>query len=293
MSLRTLGLTALALVAFAANSVLCRMALRAELIDPVAFTQLRLIAGALALAPFLIARRTRVTPLRPRDAWPALALFAYAIAFSLAYIALDAGAGALVLFGSVQIAMIGIGAARGARPAAQEWIGLGVALAGLVYLTSPGLSAPPLWAALLMAAAGVAWGVYSILGRGSADPVAATARNFALTAPLVVLLFLAGPEWRGVAPAGLALAVASGALTSGLGYVAWYAALKGLTPASASVVQLATPVIAALGGVALLGEALTLRLVLASALVLGGVLVTVRGGGRASSSGEPREHSLS
>ncbi len=200
MSLRTLLLTALALVAFAGNSVLCRLALRAELIDPVAFTQLRLAAGALALAPFLLARRARIMPLRARDAWPAVALFAYAVAFSLAYVSLDAGAGALILFGSVQIAMIGIGAARGARPSALEWSGLAIAFAGLVYLTSPGLAAPPPEAALLMAAAGIAWGVYSILGRGAADPVAATARNFALTTPLVALLFAAGPRRSGATP---------------------------------------------------------------------------------------------
>jgi drug/metabolite transporter (DMT)-like permease len=291
MTWRTLGLTALALVAFAANSVLCRMALRAELIDPVAFTQLRLASGAVALAPFLIARRAAAEPLRLRDAGPALALFGYAIAFSLAYLALEAGAGALILFGSVQIAMIGIGAARGVRPSLREWAGLAIAFAGLVCLTAPGLGAPPLWAALLMAAAGAAWGVYSLLGRGEADPVLATARNFALTVPLAAALMLAGPEWSAAQPAGIALAVASGAVTSGLGYVVWYAALRGLTPASASIVQLATPVIAALGGVALLGEALTLRLALASALVLGGVYLTVRG--PVEPPGEPQGRRLS
>jgi drug/metabolite transporter (DMT)-like permease len=257
------------------------MALRDGLIDPVAFTQLRLAAGALALAPFLIARRPDLLG-AARAGWPAaLALFAYAIAFSLAYLALDAGVGALVLFGSVQIAMIGIGAIGGHRPGARQWTGLAIAFAGLVWLASPGFTAPPLWAALLMAIAGLFWGVYSILGRGESDPVGATARNFALTLPLVALLFLAGPDWRAAAPAGVALAVASGALASGLGYVIWYAALRGHTPASASIVQLAVPVIAALGGVALLDEALTVRLAVATILVLGGVLLALRTGARA------------
>lgn len=276
MSWRILLLTALALVAFAANSILCRMALKAELIDPVAFTQLRLFSGALVLLPFLLRRGfPALSVLKP--GWSAaLALFAYAIAFSLAYVRLDAGAGALILFGSVQIAMIGIGAAMGARPSALEWSGLAVAFAGLLYLASPGLAAPPLTPALLMAGAGAAWGVYSILGRGAADPVGATARNFALTAPLVLALGLASPDWVAAQPAGIALAVASGAITSGLGYVIWYAALRGLTAASASIVQLAAPVIAALGGVALLGESLSVRLAVASVLVLGGIGLALR-----------------
>jgi drug/metabolite transporter (DMT)-like permease len=282
MTARTLLLTALALVAFAANSVLCRLALRDGVIDPVGFTQLRLLAGALVLLPFLI------RPARPEpraflvSGWrPALALFVYAIAFSLAYVALDAGVGALILFGSVQIAMIGLGALGGARPSARERAGLAVAFGGLVWLASPGLAsfgstAPPLWAALSMAAAGIAWGVYSLLGRGEADPVAATARNFVLTAPLVALLLLAGPAGRDAAPAGIALAVVSGALTSGLGYVIWYAALRGLAPASASIVQLATPVIAAIGGVAFLAESFSVRLAVATVLVLGGVLLALQ-----------------
>jgi drug/metabolite transporter (DMT)-like permease len=252
------------------------MALKAELIDPVAFTQLRLVSGALVLLPFLL--RAGFPPLANlRAGWSAaLALFAYAIAFSLAYVRLDAGVGALILFGSVQIAMIGIGAATGARPSALEWIGLAAAFGGLLYLASPGLAAPPLTPALLMAAAGAAWGVYSLLGRGAADPVGTTARNFALTAPLVVLLAAAQPDWAAAQPAGIALAVASGAITSGLGYVVWYAALRGLTPASASIVQLAVPVIAAFGGIALLGESLSVRLVVASVLVLGGVALALR-----------------
>ncbi len=276
MSPRTLLLTALALVAFAANSILCRLALKAELIDPVAFTQARLFSGAVVLLPFLLAHGRPSLAVLTEGWRAALALFAYAIAFSIAYVSLDAGAGALILFGSVQIAMIGIGAMTGARPSALEWAGLATAFAGLAYLASPGLSAPPIGPAVLMAAAGAAWGVYSILGRSAVDPVGATARNFVLTAPLVLLLFTAGPDWSAAQPAGIALAVASGAITSGLGYVIWYAALRGLTAASASIVQLAVPVIAALGGLALLGESLSLRLIFASALVLGGVGLALR-----------------
>jgi drug/metabolite transporter (DMT)-like permease len=276
MGWRTIALTALALVAFAGNSILCRMALKADLIDPLAFTQLRFLAGALALAPFLLLRIARDRT-RPKLAWrPAAALLLYAPTFSLAYVALDAGAGALILFGTVQIVMIGLGAAAGARPSALEWAGLAIAFAGLVYLASPGLSAPPLGPAVLMAAAGVGWGLYSHFGRGSADPVGATAMNFALVVPPLALLLLVPGLWSDATPAGLALAIASGAVTSGLGYVIWYAALRGLTAASASIVQLSVPVIAALGGVALLDESLTPRLAAATVLVLGGVGLALR-----------------
>lgn len=278
MAWRTAILTALALLAFAANSVLCRLALKDGLIDALSFTQIRLAAGALVLAPALFIRPAGRTALAWRDLGCASALFVYALAFSWAYVALDAGAGALILFGSVQIAMFGLGALGGARPRSLEWIGLGAAAAGLVWLTAPGLSAPPLLPAFSMAAAGIAWGAYSLLGRGSLDPIAATARNFALTAPLAALLMLAGPAWSAAAPQGVALAIASGAVTSGLGYVIWYAALRGLRPSSAAILQLATPILAALGGVALLGEALSARLAVAAALVLGGVYLALRAG---------------
>lgn len=280
---RTLPLTLAALLAFAANSILCRTALGEGLIDPVSFTQIRLFSGAAALLPFFWARRAAVWPPRRTDWRPALALFVYAIGFSLAYIALDAGTGALILFATVQVSMIGLGIAAGDRPGPLEWAGLAVAVAGLVWLLFPGLHAPPLWAAALMGLAGAAWGVYSLLGRGESDPVAGTARNFLFTVPLVLALFVAGPSWAEADLAGVALAVTSGALTSGLGYVIWYAALPGLTPMSASVVQLAVPAVAAAGGILLLGEMLTLRLAVATALILGGIYVTVRAGrGRAS-----------
>ena len=279
MRYQTLMLTLLTLIAFAANSLLCRMALKADLIDPVSFTQIRLFSGILFLAPFFYARRAALTPIKIADGRAAFALFIYAIAFSLAYVNLDAGAGALILFGMVQVTMIGAAIVSGDRPGPFQLLGIAASIAGLIYLTAPGLSAPPLGAAMLMAAAGVAWGAYSLLGRGAADPVGATARNFLLTLPFLILLFLA-PRNAHAALEGIALAIASGVLASGAGYVIWYRALKGLSATNASVVQLAVPVIAALGGVFLLTEPLTMRLVIASILILGGIYLTIRFGAR-------------
>lgn len=275
MTSRTIILTVLTLVAFAANSILCRMALKAELIDPASFTQIRILSGAAFLAPFFYLRRAAVLPLRRRDWRPAAALFIYAVAFSFAYVSLSAAAGALILFGAVQFTMIGADLARGARPGLAQWAGVAIAFAGLVYLFAPGLSAPPLVGAALMAAAGAAWGVYSLMGKGEADPVAATARNFALAAPLAFAATLLSGGAH-VAPQGAILAVLSGALASGAGYVVWYRALKGLSTMNAAVVQLAVPAIAALGGVLLLGETMTLRLAVASALILGGIYLAIR-----------------
>lgn len=285
MQLRTLGLTLLALVAFAANSILCRLALRHALIDPVAFTGIRLVSGALILAPALSRNRAVWWPLRLRMARPAFALFGYAIAFSLAYVSLSAGTGALILFAMVQTSMIGISVARGTRPGVLEWAGLLIAFGGLVYLVAPGLSAPPLGAALLMAGAGVAWGVYSVLGRGEGDPVAVTARNFALSVPLVAVLAALSfmrPAAAHLSLNGVLLAAISGAITSGLGYVAWYAALKGLPAMGASIVQLAVPIVAALGGILFLDESFTLRLALASVAILGGIFLAIWSSARAA-----------
>lgn len=268
-------LTALTLIAFAANSVLCRMALNADLIDPASFTEIRMLSGAAFLAPFFILRRKFILPLRLSDWRPAAALFTYAVAFSFAYVSLSAATGALILFGVVQITMIGFGVVKGARPNALQWTGVALAFGGLVYLLAPGLCSPPLASAALMASAGAAWGAYSLMGKGERDPVAATARNFALAAPAAVLMvFLPGE--KSIALGGAALAVASGAIASGAGYVIWYRALKGLTAMRASVVQLAVPVIAASGGVLLLGEAVTLRLAIASLFVLGGIYLAIR-----------------
>jgi drug/metabolite transporter (DMT)-like permease len=267
----TLVLTVLALSAFAANSLLCRMALRDGAIDPVSFTQIRLGSGALALAPILFARSWRLRP--GRDWRPALALFVYAIGFSLAYLALSVGAGALILFGTVQLSMIGIGLVRGDRPGASGWLGLVLAFAGLVYLVAPGVTAPPPWAAALMGLAGLAWGVYSVLGKGEPDPIAATARNFALTLPAVAALMAIHPGTRHLGGEGVALALASGMVASGLGYVLWYLALRGLSHLTASVGQLSVPVLATLAGALVLGEPLTPRVMVATAVILGGIAV--------------------
>jgi len=272
---RTLALTALAMLAFAANSLLCRLALQRRGIDPASFTAIRLLAGALVL-PLLVRLRPGTRP-PPRADWLAAAmLFVYAAFFSFAYLSLAAGTGALVLFGAVQLTMFGVGLVRGERLGAMAWGGLLLAIGGLVYLVSPGVSAPPLLGTALMAVAGVAWGVYSLRGRGVADPLAATAANFVRAAPLGLLLGALLIAHAHADPAGIVLALASGALTSGVGYAVWYAALPGLSALSAATVQLSVPLIAALGGVLLLGEAITPRLLLAALAILGGIAVVLR-----------------
>jgi len=272
MNARTLLLTIAALLAFAGNSLLCRLALRADTIDPASFGTIRLAAGTLTLWLFLRARRTGSARVDP---WAAAMLFAYVAFFSWAYLGLTAGTGALVLFGAVQITMFGVGLRRGERFGAVAWCGLALAAGGLVYLVAPGVTAPPAMAAGSMAVAGVAWGVYSLRGRGVADPLAATAANFAWATPLAVLLSVATWTSAKAAPEGIALAIASGAITSGIGYVIWYAALRGLTALRAATVQLAVPLVAAFGGVLWLGEAITPRLALASAAILGGIALVL------------------
>jgi drug/metabolite transporter (DMT)-like permease len=276
-------LTLLALLGFAANSLLCRAALAggaARSIDAASFTLVRLASGALVLALLLRARRRPAAPTEQRGSWPAaLALFAYAAGFSLAYVRIGAGVGALLLFGCVQLTMLGAGLARGERPRALEWVGLAVALAGLAGLTLPGASAPDAPGALLMAGAGVAWGLYSLRGRGAGDPLAATAGNFLRSVPLAAALWLLALLLAPGAHAsakGLLLATASGALASGLGYSLWYAALPSLSAARAAIVQLAVPLLAAGGAVLLLHEPLTQRLVLGGAALLAGVLLSLR-----------------
>jgi drug/metabolite transporter (DMT)-like permease len=276
---RTVGLAGAALAAFAANSLLCRLALERTAIDAVSFTTIRIVSGAATLALLLLLQRR---PARFGGDWPAaLALYGYAIAFSLAYLALGAGTGALLLFGAVQLTMFAVALGRGERLDAVQSTGLALAAAGVGGLLWPGLSAPPLGSAALMLAAGVAWGAYSLRGRGSADPLADTAGNFLRGAPVAFGVSLAFLGSMRLDPAGAAYAVASGALASGLGYAVWYAALRGLTATRAATVQLAVPVLAALGGVALLDERLTPRLVIASLAVLGGIALVIVRRGRA------------
>ena len=257
------------MLAFAANSLLCRMALRHTGIDSASFTTTRLAAGAVVLA-LIVRRRGRETG--PAGSWvSALALFVYAAAFSYAYVSLPAATGALLLFGAVQATMIGHGLWRGERLVPQQQLGLVVALGGLVALLWPGLAAPSMDGSALMVGAGVAWGVYSLRGAGSSDPLGATAGNFLRAAPMAVLLSALTIQRATFDATGLAFAAASGALASGIGYAVWYTALRRLRSTSAATVQLSVPVIAAAGGVLWLDEPLTAHLVLASAAVLGGV----------------------
>jgi drug/metabolite transporter (DMT)-like permease len=273
---RTTGpLTAAALVAFAANSVLCRLALRNGLADAATFTAVRLVSGAVALASILLVSRAS---LRPGGSWKAaLALFAYAAPFSFAYLRLTTGTGALILFGAVQTTMIGRDLMRGARPGAFESLGLALAVAGLVGLTAPGLAAPDPLGALLMAVAGMAWGVYSLLGRGVADPLAGAAGNFSRSVVFVVPFLFLPLGSRHIEPRGILLACASGMVASGVGYAVWYAALRGLPATRAAIVQLLVPVLAALAGVVFLGENVSLRLVLSGAVIFVGVGLAILG----------------
>lgn len=282
--MRTLMLTATALVAFAANSWLCRAALRDGAIDAAGFTAVRLAAGAAVLA--LVARRRAAAPASSESGdWrSAAALFAYAIAFSFAYLALDSGVGALILFAAVQLTMLTGGLLAGHRPGALEGVGMLSALAGLAWFALPGADAPPPLAAAGMTAAGVAWGVYSLRGRRASRPLAANAGNFLRTVPAAMAVIVVAAAGSGLAatPRGLALAAFSGGVTSGLGYAVWYAALRGLTPLLAGLVQLLVPILAALGGVALLAETIPSRLVVAGGLVLSGIALALVGRRRAT-----------
>jgi drug/metabolite transporter (DMT)-like permease len=278
---------ALAMLAFAGNSLLCRLALKGAALDASLFTAVRLLSGAVVLA--LIVRLRSGVFTRAGD-WPsALALFVYAAGFSWAYRQLSTATGALLLFGTVQLTMVAAGLWRGERLAALQWLGLAAACLGLVEMLLPGLAQPPLAASLLMLGAGAAWGAYSLRGRGRGDPTAVTAGNFWCAA--VLGLLMCGATAMGSAgdlrlePAGLAYAVASGAIASGLGYAIWYTALRSLAPATAASIQLTVPALAAVGAVLFLGEALTLRLFLTSLLILGGVALVIRAKPR--SAGKP------
>lgn len=266
-------LTLLALLAFAGNSLLCRMALLGGGIDPASFTTIRILSGAAVL--WLIARSRSGQATGAGNVISSLALFAYAAAFSFAYVGLTTGTGALLLFGAVQATMIGFGLWRGERFAPRQWAGLTLALGGLLALMLPGVTAPPLGSALLMLVAGAAWGVYSIRGKGQGDPLRVTAGNFLRAAVPAVVLSLAMLPWAVLDARGVLLAVASGALASGVGYAIWYAVLPRIDVTAAATLQLGVPVAAALGGVVFLGEALSLRFMLASVAVLGGIALVV------------------
>jgi drug/metabolite transporter (DMT)-like permease len=261
------------MLAFAGNSLLCRMALKAAAIDPATFTSIRIVSGAVAL--WLLASLRSGGNKWAGNWLSAATLFAYAAAFSFAYVHLSAGTGALLLFGAVQATMIVWGLHKGERVRALQWFGLAVAIGGLVALLLPGLEAPPLSGALLMMAAGIAWGAYSLRGRGTQDPMASTAGNFLRAVPFTLVLSVVMAAQARIDLRGAGYAFASGALTSGVGYAIWYAALRGLKATSAASVQLSVPIIAAVGGVVLLGESLALRLVGASIAVLGGIALVI------------------
>lgn len=311
--MRLFILTLMAMIAFASNSLLCRAALKQTSIDAASFTFIRIFSGAAALwlilkmqnllrversastlgersetrgglpsplsspsgrgDPFSLREKVRM---RGAGNWPsALALFIYAAAFSFAYVDLSAGTGALLLFGAVQATMIFWGLCKGEKLYAIQLVGLAVALTGLVVLVFPGLSAPPLLGSLLMLSAGVAWGIYSLRGKTTGDAIAATAGNFLRAVPFAAVVRLILIARTHVDLAGIGYAIVSGAITSGLGYVIWYGALPGLKAASAATVQLSVPVLAATGGILLLSEPITLRYLLASIAVLGGIALVV------------------
>lgn len=279
-SVRTLGLTAVTMACFAANSLLARLALRAGEIDGGSFAAVRIAAGAAALALITSFRREGIGAARQHGSVrAAFALFLYAITFSYAYLSLSAGAGALVLFAAVEITMLGIGIAGGERPRLPEWTGLVVAFAGLLYLVSPGLTAPSPVGVSLMALSGAAWGYYSLRAKGIRSPIGTTAGNFVRAVPLAAgaFIFIWGTGRGHASWAGAGLAAISGAVTSGLGYAVWYIALKDLRTSVAAIVQLSVPVLTAAAGVFLLGEQLTWRLALASSAILGGVGLALLG----------------
>lgn len=278
--IRTAVLAAITMCAFALNSVFGRVALSSDAIDPASYTSIRLVSGTLMLL-LLVRLRGGLKSTKPEGSFflttgiSAIALFIYAAFFSFAYLLIDTGVGALILFACVQGVMIGWGVFTGERPNLQAWIGIVLALGGFVYLVSPGLEAPNFLGASLMAVSGFAWGVYSLLGRGQPNPLHSTARNFIWSVPMALVLSMIFIAQSKMDFHGIMLAIASGAITSALGYALWYETLKGLTATKAGILQLTVPVIAAFGGIMTLGEPLTFRFIMASVLILGGVTMVI------------------
>lgn len=263
------------MIAFAANSVLCRFALSDEVIDPASFTSIRLISGASILFLLVLVSKPRHTSSTKGSWLSGGILFLYALTFSFAYVSLDAGTGALIVFATVQITMISSALFQGNKMNLAEWFGIILAFGGLVYLVLPGVTAPSLSGLLLMIASGMAWGIYSIRGKSSAHPLEDTAFNFLRTIPFVIVLLVFSVGNIQAAPQGIFLAILSGALTSGIGYTIWYMALRGLSAIQASIVQLIVPVLAAIGGVIFLAEIISLRLLISSLLILGGISIAI------------------
>jgi drug/metabolite transporter (DMT)-like permease len=262
------------MLAFAANSVLCRLALKDTTIDAASFSSMRILSGALLLWILMKARGSR--PGKHGSWRSAAALFIYVAAFSFAYLSLSAGTGALLLFGAVQVTMILAGFVAGERMSRLQSVGFIAALAGLLILVLPGVQTPAPAGSALMLLSGIAWGIYSLFGRGVPDAAAATTGNFLRAVPMTIVLSLFALPWLRLDGAGVMYAVMSGALASALGYVIWYRVLREMSAITASTVQLSAPVIAAVGGVILLDEMLTLNLLIASALILGGISLVLR-----------------
>jgi drug/metabolite transporter (DMT)-like permease len=272
---RIIALTSLAMVAFAGNSLLCRAALKHTSIDAGSFTVIRLISGALLLG--LVVRIRRGSPAGGGNWLSALALVSYAASFSFAYVSLPIATGALLLFGAVQATMIGHGVRAGERLRSWQLVGLVVAFGGVVGLLLPGLSVPPLSGSILMLVAGASWGIYSLRGKGAGDPISVTAGNFLRAAPIAAVMQVFMWNHTTLDARGTWYAVASGAMASGVGYAIWYMALPALKASKAATVQLSVPVLAALGGIAFLGESITLRLALVSVAILGGISLVISG----------------
>ncbi|NIB41589.1 DMT family transporter [Pseudomaricurvus alkylphenolicus] len=273
--MKTFMLTSLALFAFAGNSVLCRLALGENTIDAASFTIIRLLSGIVVLAIILKIGSTNDAS-AGRGSWKAsFYLFLYAVTFSFAYISLDTATGALILFGSVQAAMILVGLLTGNKLHYLEWLGVFLAFSGFVYLVLPGLTTPSLTGFILMTIAGIAWAFYTLSGKESKNPLSDTTYNFLRTLPCILILLAVAFSYVSLSPEGIFLAVLSGGITSGIGYAIWYTALGGLSGIQAAVVQLLVPVIAAAGGVVFSGEVISYHLVLSSMMILGGILVVI------------------
>ncbi len=276
MQIRLVLLTTITMVAFAANSIFCRLALTESTNDPLSFTIVRLASGSMILLLFFLkGLKAGKISFGLKSVLPSLMLFSYAIFFSFSYVQMSAGTGALIVFPTVQFTMLGYALYTGTRLQFYEKLGVVVSLLGLVYLLLPGFDMPPVKASILMALSGISWGVYSLLGKSVANPIYSTAKNFVFTLPLVLsLFFIFGIH---LTPSGLLWAMLSGGLTSGLGYLLWYLVLKELSTSTAAVVHLSAPAIAAFGGILFLNEVLSLRLVIASTLILGGLYIKIRG----------------
>ena len=272
---KTFGYTLLALISFAGNSIICRIALKEAAIEPALFTSIRLISGTIVLM-LVVAMTRKSKKTKSKGSWfSAAMLFMYAAAFSYAYVSLETGTGALILFGVVQITMITYSLISGNKMSTIEWLGIVLALCGFLYLMLPGAKAPSLYGFILMTISGIGWGMYSIKGKTTKNPLQDTAYNFLRTIPFLLLLLYFVFQESYYTKTGVILALLSGIITSGLGYVIWYAALKGLTTIQASVVQLFVPVLAGLGGLILVNENVSLRVIVASVLILGGISLMI------------------